>query len=321
MHVVIHHDVDPLTAKGILKLRERIDVPDPVLDSSINIATWNIREFGKVPRLPESIEYIAEIISYFDLVAVTELRQDISDLERVLKVLGPYWRVIYSDIIPDRGGNKERIAYLYDKRVIAFTGLAAEADPVRTKNKETGEYISDVSWWRSPYLASFKAGKFDFMVLTVHIRWGKSRLERKKALANLAEWVDKRVNMDDVKDKDMLVMGDFNIPKVGDPLYKAITSKGLQAPKQLLGLKGTNILRTKSYDQILYYPKFTTNIIEGGVVDFYNRNFRSLYPKQKHPTMNKEKFTCQISDHLPIWIQLDVWTEDQDDLRKIAKTR
>ena len=84
---MIHHDVDPLTAKGILKLRERIDVPDPVLDSSINIATWNIREFDKVPRLTESIEYIAEIISYFDLVAVTELRQDISDLERVLKVL------------------------------------------------------------------------------------------------------------------------------------------------------------------------------------------------------------------------------------------
>jgi len=316
---LIHHKVDATTASGILALRKRINVPDPVLDASINVATWNIREFGRIPRRKESIEYIAEIISYFDLVAITELRQKLGDLEKVMRLLGPYWKAVYSDITFDRGGNRERIAYLYDQRVMKFTGLAAEADPLRKKNKKTGEYEAALGWWRSPYLASFRAGKFDFVVITVHMRWGDSKDERKKALKRLAEWVDKRQRMRDVRDKDILVMGDFNIPKVGDPLYEAVTSKGLKAPKQLLKLKGTNISKNKNYDQILYYPRHTQNITAGGSIDFYRNDFTPLYPKAKYPNMTKDDFTFQMSDHLPIWIQLDVWTEDED-LKKMAKT-
>ena len=314
---MLHHKVDADTAKGLLELRKRVQVPDPVLDMTINVATWNIREFGKTPREEASINYIAEVMSNFDLVALTELRQELGDLKKVMKLLGPYWRVIYSDITFDRGGNRERIAYLYDSRVIEFTGLAAEADPLRKKNQDTNEYLAENSWWRSPYIASFRAGKFDFVVLTVHIRWGKSKEDRRKALKRLAKWVDKRQKMDDVVDKDIFVMGDFNIPKIGDSLYKAITSKGLKAAEPLLGLKGTNILRNKNYDQILYYPKHTKNITQGGVVDFYKDDFTPLYPKEIYKDMTKKDFTYQMSDHLPIWVQLDVWTED-DDLKEMA---
>ena len=314
-NLLIHHNVDALTAKGILELRKRIKVSDPVLDMSINIATWNIRAFGKRRKIA-SLEYIAEIISNFDLIAITELRQNTKDLERVMKILGPYWNVMYSDTVMDRGGNSERIAYLYDKRVIVFTGLAAEADPLRTRNKQTGEYESALSWWRSPYIASFKAGKFDFVVITAHIRWGDNDQSRVDALARLAEWVDKRVRMKDVKDKDIFVMGDFNIPKIGDSFYKAITSKGLKVPEQLLKIKGSNLEQNKNYDQILYYPRKTIKVNNGGLVDFYKKNFAVLYPKDKNMTV--KEFTFQMSDHFPLWIQLDVWFDDAE-LKKIAK--
>lgn len=36
-------------------------------------------------------------------------------------------------MIPDPGGNAERIGYVFDTRAILFTRLAAEADPARTK--------------------------------------------------------------------------------------------------------------------------------------------------------------------------------------------
>ena len=45
-------------------------IPSSKLDESLNIATWNIREFGRRPRLDASLHYIAEIIGQFDLVAV-----------------------------------------------------------------------------------------------------------------------------------------------------------------------------------------------------------------------------------------------------------
>lgn len=310
---MLHKNVSRDIAKGIKILRQRIDVPSSKLDETINIATWNIREFGKVPREKASIHYIAEILSNFDLIAITELRENLGDLKKVMKILGSYWKVIFSDIAMDRGGNKERIAYLYDKRAVFFTGLAAEADPIRKKDKETGEYLPQITWWRSPYMVSFRAGKFDFVILTVHIRWGSGKIDRYDPLIELAEWVEKRRKSKHVVDKDIIVMGDFNIPKIGGHLYNAIISKGLDIPKALVGIPGTNLAKKKRYDQILYYKRHTKNIKNvGGVLDFYKKDWRALYPKKKFPKLDKESFTFQLSDHLPLWIQLVTWTDDEE---------
>lgn len=317
---MFHGRITPEIAKGIKTLRERIEVDSPILDETINIATWNIREFGKKPREKISIHYIAEILSNFDLIAITELRENLGDLNNVMKILGPYWKVIFSDIAMDLGGNKERIAYLYDKRVLTFTGLAAEADPIRKKN-EDGEYIPTITWWRSPYLASFRAGKFDFVVLTAHIRWGKSEEERRRALEHLADWIEKRRKSEHVIDKDIIVMGDFNIPETGDKLYKAITKHGLKMPEILRGIHGSNLAKNKRYDQILYYRNQKENFNDkGGIVDFYQEEWRSLYPEDQFPSMTKRKFTFQLSDHLPLWIQLDVWSDDYEINKLIKKS-
>ena len=312
-----HGKVDKKLIKGILELRRRIEkakIPPSILDESINIATWNIREFGKRRREKASIHYIAEILYQFDLIAITELRDNMKDLKRVMELLGSYWQVVYSDFVPDRAGNKERIAYLFDKRAVAFTGLAAEADPPRKKDKKSGKYLEENTWWRSPYMASFKAGSFDFILLTTHIRWGsgskkQSEGDRENALKHLAEWVDKRIKEKNLKEKDIILMGDFNIPKTGNhPLYKAITSKGLKMPKALEGVHGTNLTKNNNYDQILHYPKYTKCFSErGGVIDFYQKNFKKLYPKIK----KKHDFTFQLSDHLPLWIQVKTDIDDE----------
>ena len=52
----------------------------------------------------------AELLHRFDLIAITELRRDVSDLHRVMVVLGAYWRVVYSDFTADWSGNRERSA-------------------------------------------------------------------------------------------------------------------------------------------------------------------------------------------------------------------
>jgi endonuclease/exonuclease/phosphatase family metal-dependent hydrolase len=309
---MFHGTITPEIAKGIKTLRKRIKVDSPILDETINIATWNIREFGGKPREEISIHYIAEILSHFDLIAITELRENLGEFKKIMEILGPYWKAIFSDVAMDLGGNKERIAYLYDKRVLTFTGLAAEADPFRKKNDD-GEYIPTITWWRSPYLASFRAGKFDFVVLTAHIRWGKSEDERKRALENLANWIEKRKKSDHVIDKDFIVMGDFNIPKTDDDLYNAITKHGLEMPESLRGKHGSNLAKNKRYDQILYYRNQTKNFNDkGGVVDFYQDDWRALYPEDQFPDLTKSKFTYQISDHLPLWVQLDIWSDDYE---------
>ncbi len=302
-----HGRVSRDIAKGLKVLRRRIErakIPSSKLDETINLATWNIRDFGKKRRTTASIHYIAEILGQFDLVAVVELRDNLKDLGRVLDILGPYWRVVFSDFIKDRRGNRERMAFIYDKRAVTFTGLASEADEPRKKDKKTGESVPAITWWRKPYLASFKAGNFDFILITAHIRWADKKEDRIPPLKMLAKWIHERRKDKHVVDKDIILMGDFNIPKIDDKLFKAITSKGLRIPRKLRGVDGSNLARKMRYDQILHYPS-ESNVFSdhAGILDFYAGSFKPLYPSTRK---TKKLLTWELSDHLPLWAHLNV---------------
>lgn len=307
---MFHGNISREIAQGLRELRTRIaaaDIPSSSLDETINIATWNIREFGRKPRLKAAIHCIAEILDQFDLIAITEVRDNLADLNRVLGILGPYWRAMFSDFITDPGGNRERIAYMYDKRAVTFTGLAAEADAPRKKDQSTGEYLPQLSWWRKPFIASFRAGNFDFVAITAHIRWGSGDESRVSPLQILADWIDERQRETHLLNKDIILMGDFNIPSTDSELFDAIASKGLRIPHALLGVHGTNLARNKRYDQILHYPQHTQCFTDnGGVLDFYAGDHRKLFPD-----LTKTKFTYQLSDHLPLWIQINTDTSDE----------
>lgn len=308
---MFHGPLNEKTLKGLRVLRQRIageKILPSKLDETINIATWNIREFGKKPRLQASLHFIAEILYQFDLIAITELRENIVDLAKVMHIMGPYWRVVFSDFTPDRGGNKERMAYLYDKRAVVFTGLAAEADSPRKKNRQTGEYLPELDWWRPPFIASFRAGNFDFLIITAHIRWGRNKADRLKPLKLLAQWIDTRRRSRHRIDDDIILLGDFNIPSIDDELYKAITSKGLRAPQTILQKEiGTNLSRNRRYDQIFHYPLYKEKLTnEGGILNFFHDDHQALYPGIH---MTRHQFTFELSDHLPLWVQINVDSE------------
>jgi hypothetical protein len=206
----------------------------------------------------------------------------------------------------DAGGNHERIAFVYDTRAAVFTGLASNIYPPR--KKDGAEYVASPSWWRQPYLGSFRAGSFDFVLLAAHVRWGDSEAQRLPELTLLADWVDRRVKAVSAVDKDLIVVGDFNIPDTDSDLYKAVTSKGLKMPKALMGLHGSNLAKDKRYDQILHREEFTKSFTgNGGVLDFYAGDHKPLAPAG----MKLEDWTFQLSYHLPLWIQLNTNNADE----------
>lgn len=298
---MFHGKISFRIAEGLQELRTRIDaakIPPSNLDETLNIATWNIREFGKRRRSEAAIHYLAEILNQFDLISIVELRDNLADLGRVLPILGPYWRAVYSDTIPDAGNNRERIGFIYDKRAVTFTGLAATANPPRKKSGK--EYVPEFTWWRAPYMASFSAGNFDFVMVTAHIRWGDSKAARIAEIRSFAEWLDLKRNQKHVEDKDFIVTGDFNIESPA--MYEALTSKGLAAPTALRkGEFGTNLNRNKRYDQILHYPIYEDSFMnKGGVLDFYTGGTAKLFPG-----MSKNDASYQLSDHLPLWVQIN----------------
>jgi hypothetical protein len=307
-----HGDVTPEIAAGLLALKKRIDaakIPPSKLDETINVAVWNIREFGKKRRSVAALHYIAEILGQFDLIALVELRDNLEDFGRVCQFLGSSWDLVYSDWISDAGGNRERAGFLYDRRAVTFNGLAAEVDAPRAK-KDT-EYLAALSFWRAPYMCSFRAGNFDFIAIATHTRWGDSLPGRKPSLACWPTGSTRgrgQVGRGPRPDRDGRLQ--HALARRQD-LQGADGGGGLQVPDSLLELKvgdvavkGSNLGKDARYDQILHLPtakKRFTNF--GGTLDFYvsDASIKQLFPGQD---MTRTQFTYQLSDHFPVWVQI-----------------
>jgi hypothetical protein len=314
-----HGDVSPEIAAGLLELRKRIEaarIPPSKLDESINVAIWNIREFGKKRRTDAAIHYIAEILGQFDLIGLVELRDNLEDFGRVCTYLGPSWDLVYSDWMRDPGGNRERTGFLFDRRAVTFNGLAAEIDPPRTKKGE--EYLASQSFWRAPYMCSFRAGNFDFIALATHARWGDSVDARAEELGMLADWIEVHFKDKTAEDTDLIVMGDFNTPSLDDKTFRALTRKGLQIPDSLRDLKigeqvvkGSNLGKDARYDQILHLPTMKKRFSNhGGTLDFFvsKARIKDLFPGKDYTPL---EFSYQLSDHFPVWVQVNTDIDGQ----------
>ena len=290
-----------LTGEALLARRVRAaSVPRAVAGRSIVLATWNVRELGHGRRRDDSIRMIARIVSRFSLVSLVELRRDTTDLNRVLRALGPAWKALFSEPLEDPGANEERACFLYDSRLVRHTGLVSV---VHGKRLKVGTEYMTPHWWRPPYMAGFRAGALELVLATAHVRWGTTERGRLAEIDALAEWAARRAARSPAP-TSLVLAGDLNVPDVKSPLYRALQRRGLSLPKALLGAHGTNLATNKRYDQILHLPTLAERFTErAGVVDFFAGDYEALFPKRR---IGREAFTREISDHLPLWAEMRV---------------
>lgn len=331
--------------ENIFKLKKALEtIPRKTVDENFLLATWNIREFERAtfgPRLPETYYYIAEIFDRFDLVAVQEVREDLAALKRLMRILGPHWSYLVTDITEGRPGNGERMAFVYDGRKVRFTNMAGEVvlPPVlnssKSKTKKSGsKYLNPVQFARTPYLVSFQSGWFKFNLCTVHILYGDAQdtTERVKEIEALAHFFKKRMATENrlQNDKDYwdrinyILLGDFNILSRNDKTFTALTDgTGFVLPEGIEKnvLTGSNVAKDKFYDQIVLNEKHGNACIKNaGVFDFFEHvytvdDFERYEKQMKVARKNgkdadqryyKQWRTYQMSDHLPMWAEFDI---------------
>src|SRR5262245_13776592 len=211
------------TARGLLSLKDgfREDgVPERVRSSKLLLATWNIREFESAkygPRQPEALYYIAEIIDHFDVVAIQEVRDDLTSLEKVMDVLGSAWQYLLTDVTEGRQGNLERIAFVYDTRKVRFGGLAGEiVVPPSTDPAAAAQFA------RTPFIVGFRTAWFKFTICSAHIYYGKSIADdpqRVREIRQLAMQLARTLKQRGAWAKNMILLGDFNIFSVKDQTF------------------------------------------------------------------------------------------------------
>jgi endonuclease/exonuclease/phosphatase family metal-dependent hydrolase len=278
------------------------------------LASWNIANLGVQERRDEDYRLIAEIVSWFDLVAIQETNDNLEGLRGIQAQMPARYRTIFSD----PGGNNERFAFVYDSRkVTPLEEIGRVTVPVRELNDVR---LPDVQqpfqgFDRNPYLVSFRAGALSFVLGDVHLYFGggssRQALERRclEAYA-LARWADLRHKDKQAYTPNVLALGDFNLPvrDASDPIYAALTARGLQLPEHSTKVGGSNLNDDAQYDQMAVFPGPMANAIEQtGVFDFDGALFRGLWGKtEKQQKKFRSYVKYYLSDHRPLWAVLAV---------------
>ena len=313
--------------------------------NSLIIGSWNIRAFDDgVPRMDESYHYIAEIIDHFDICAIQEIKSNLAPLRRLTNLLGPNWDFLVSDVSTHKGGNNERMAFVFNTDHVVFRNLIGEI-VLSKKDLSTGRQPA-----RSPFFASFQAEWFKFSLCSAHIVFGNDLSTRAEEITAIAETLVKRAK---TEDQVHIFLGDMNIETQDDEVMQALKNSKLTVPD----FGPTNLTGTRWFDQIAFTAsgKATrkTRLLRHGKFDWRHAVFgphptmaplplteadmamgkRRLTASQlldhyepivkkirahhgKGPYANwkrsyKNWTTFEMSDHLPIWMELEIDYSDE----------
>ena len=115
--------------------REPFGLPEH-RDGSVVLGTFNIRELGACSkRSPEAWEFLRRTCERFDLLAVQEVQDDLSGIQRLRDLLGGPFELVVSDTTgktPGRCGCPERLAFLHRSSRVRQTELASDISFDRT---------------------------------------------------------------------------------------------------------------------------------------------------------------------------------------------
>ena len=323
-------------AKHLLDLRAqlRTEIKANRTPNSLIIGSWNTKHFdGGRPRLPESFHYIAEIIDHFDICALQEVK-NIWAVERLSRLLGPNWDFFINDSSKVGRGNNERMAYLYNTNKVQFRNLIGEL--MFDQRDLTGD--EPVS--RAPFFASFQAGWFKFTLCGAHIA-SKDEAGRPSRAEEIKLITEELADRAKVEDQVYIFLGDMNTDDREHPAYKAIEENGFSVPKfpptnstgekyfDLIAFAGPeNISNRLAHGAINYYNSVFTDTekddyeplskVMKGRPSSENSNYwkfhRDSYTAIKNGDLGEGYAdwdseysswrTNEMSDHLPVWIEL-----------------
>ncbi len=107
---------------------------------SVVFASFNIRKLGAIKagsgRSKATWEFLAHVCKHFDLLAVQEVLDDLDGIRHLCKLMGPEYGLLVSDKtgqFPGEPGLGERLAFIYNRRLIDRTEVATDISYDRSK--------------------------------------------------------------------------------------------------------------------------------------------------------------------------------------------
>ena len=276
-------------------------------DDRLLVATWNIANLGLQERRPDDYRLLGEIVSWFDLIAVQEVNDNLTGIRGLHDALPDRYALSFSDA----SGNNERQAFFHDTRKVR---LGEKVGRVAIPPSELDDIdfpgVTDRfdGFDRGPYVAAFHAGDFVVLLVNVHLFFGSDKPADKARRAQetlaVARWADHRRRSKNAYTKDIVALGDFNLPKAqpGDPIHDALTSRGLELPAHSTQI-ASSISTDNHYDQVAFVSSETSEFTgRVGVFDYDTAIFRDLFEDRG---LKDLQAYCRyyMSDHRPMWAE------------------
>ncbi len=338
-------------AGRLLALRKDLKetITDARRQRSLIVGSWNIRAFDDgTPRLDESMHYIAEIIGCFDMCAVQEIKGDLGPLERLQRLLGPNWDYFVSDVSTHTGGNNERMAFLYNKDRVRFRQLVGELVIDPDDLPSSAQFARSpffaafqADWFRfclcSTHVIYGGTSNAEKIMRADEIRKMTELLEARAKKEDQVYILlgDMNIEKPDGEIMQALRDSDMHVPDfpatnlVGDKHYDqmAFTVKGAATRK-------TKLIRSGAFDwrRAVFgpYPQDEFDMLPDSEKTGPDRrishadmlaHYKPICDMQrveagKSPYVDFERSyglwtTYEMSDHLPIWIELEVDYSDE----------
>jgi endonuclease/exonuclease/phosphatase family metal-dependent hydrolase len=258
------------------------------------ITAFNIQIFGEAKsQKGDVMTVLTKIVREFDIVLIQEIRdasgQTIPNfVEKINQMGGPNYSFISSERL-GRTTSKEAYAYVYNTETVQFI--------------QGSDYVyNDVNdvFEREPYIASFKIGSFDFMLVGIHTKPDDAYNE----IGNLTLVVSS-IQAAKPNEKDIIVMGDFNAD--GTYFDEDDTSNLFKASeyKWLIRNDMDTMVKTDyTYDRIV--------VLDATFNHEYDANTAQVFYFDQVYGLNNQTFVSEVSDHYPVFAQYKTNLVDDD---------
>ena len=261
---------------------------------TMKIAAFNIQIFGQTKSQKQDVmAVLRDIIREFDIVLIQEIRdaseQTIQNfIETINQMEGPDYSFIRSERV-GRTSSKDAYAYIYNTETIQFT-------------QESDYVYNDVDdfFEREPYIASFKAGNFDFVLVGIHTKPDDAYNE----IGNLTSVVSS-IQSANPNEYDIIVMGDFNAD--GSYFDEDDTSNLFKASEYnwiITNSMDTMVKTNYTYDRIVLLGATLNH-------EYYADSAQVFYFDQAYG-LNNQTFVSEVSDHYPVFAQYKTNLFDDD---------
>lgn len=269
--------------------------PDQGVEAeTVKIAAFNIQIFGQAKSQKQDVmAVLRDVVREFDIVLIQEIR-DASEqtipnfVEAINQMEGPEYSFVRSERV-GRTSSKEAYAYVYNTETVHFI--------------QGSDYVyDDVDdvFEREPYIAGFKSGNFDFMLVGIHTKPDYAYNE----IGNLTLVVSS-VQTTNPNEKDIIVMGDFNAD--GSYFDEDDTSNPFKASDYnwlITNAMDTMVKTDYTYDRMVVMDSTLNHEYDAGTAQVFF--FDQAYG------LNNQTFVSEVSDHYLIFAQYKTNQVDDD---------